>query len=85
RAIVPQPELGLVDRLRAAALQIDWVPDLGSRIGSLDWWRGAATCAALCAGAIAIAPPIGRPLLGTMPSPLSGTDRDEARAQAIAP
>ncbi|MFA6123410.1 peptidoglycan DD-metalloendopeptidase family protein [Sphingomonas sp.] len=85
RAIVPQPELGLVDRLRTAALQIDWVPDLGSRIGSLEWWRGAATCAALCATAIAIAPPIGRPLLGTMPSPLTGTDRDEARAQAIAP
>src|SRR3546814_9694069 len=34
----------LADRLR----DIDWTPDLGARIGSLEWFRGAATCLALC-------------------------------------
>ncbi len=85
RAIVPNPELTRLDKLRAAALKVDWVPDLGSRIGTLDWWRGAATCAALCASAIAIAPPITRPIPGAVPAPLDGADRDEARAQAILP
>uniref|UniRef100_UPI0035CAB6C7 M23 family metallopeptidase n=1 Tax=uncultured Sphingomonas sp. TaxID=158754 RepID=UPI0035CAB6C7 len=85
RAIVPVAELSGYEKLRAAAHQIDWVPDLGSRIGSLDWWRGAATCATLCAAAIALAPPITRPLLGTMPAPLFGNDHEEARAQAILP
>jgi murein DD-endopeptidase MepM/ murein hydrolase activator NlpD len=85
RTLIPIAELGALDKLRAAAMRIDWVPDLGSRIGSLDWWRGAATCAALCATAIALAPPIANPILGAVPAPLSGSDRDEARAQAIAP
>lgn len=85
RAIVPNPELSRLDKLRAAALKVDWVPDLGSRIGTLDWWRGAATCAALCASAIAIAPPITRPIPGAVPAPLDGAERDEARAQAILP
>ncbi len=85
RTLVPLPELGTFDKLRDAALKIDWVPDLGSRIGSLDWWRGAATCTALCAAAIVMAPPITAPIVGTMPAPLTGQDRDTARAQAIAP
>ncbi|MEG3176824.1 peptidoglycan DD-metalloendopeptidase family protein [Sphingomonas sp. RB3P16] len=82
---MPVADLSAFEKLRAATLAIDWVPDLGSRIGSLDWWRGAATCAALCAAAIAIAPPITTPLAGTMPAPLTGAEREEARAQAIAP
>lgn len=85
RAMAPVAAPGRLARWHGAARRIDWVPDLGSRIGSREWWRGAATCAALCAAAVAIAPPIGRPLLGTMPAPLTGGDRDEARAQAIAP
>lgn len=85
RAIVPVAELGPFEKLRAAAMHIDWVPDLGSRIGSLDWWRGAATCAALCATAYALAPPIGNPILGAVPAPLTGSARDDARAQTIAP
>lgn len=85
RAPVPLPELGRFDRWRERARTIDWVPDLGSRIGSLDWWRGAATCAALCAAAIVIAPPITGPIPGATPAPLAGRDRDEARAQAITP
>ena len=85
RAIVPVAQVSRFDRLRAAALQIDWVPDLGTRIGSRDWWRGAATCAALCATAVAIAPPLTNPLLGPIAAPLTGSDREEARAQMIAP
>lgn len=85
RAVLPVVELNLIDRIGAAALRVDWVPDLGSRIGSPDWWRGAATCVGLCAAAIMIAPPIGRPLLGANPGPLSGAEREEARAQAIGP
>ena len=85
RALVPVAALGPFDKMRAAAMRIDWVPDLGSRIGSLDWWRGAGTCAALCAAAIALAPSIGEPIVGAVPAPLSGADREEARAQTIAP
>lgn len=40
------------DRLR----DIDLIVDLGVRIGSRDWWRGAATCAALCCAVILCAP-----------------------------
>ncbi|WP_242138123.1 M23 family metallopeptidase [Sphingomonas sp. TREG-RG-20F-R18-01] len=85
RAMVPVVQPGTFDRLRAAAVEIDWVPDLGTRIGSRDWWRGTATCAALCATAIALAPPITHPVLGEAAAPLIGTDREEARAQMIAP
>jgi murein DD-endopeptidase MepM/ murein hydrolase activator NlpD len=69
-------------RTRAAA--IDWVPDLGMRIGSAAWWRGLATCTALCAATLALAPGI-RPLVGTVPSPLAGADAEAARAQGVAP
>lgn len=85
RAVAPIARSGRIDRLRASAAKIDWVPDLGSRIGTRDWWRGTATCAALCATAIAIAPPVTNPLLGRTAAPLTGTDREEARAQMIAP
>ncbi len=69
-------------RTRLAA--IDWVPDLGMRIGSADWWRGLATCTALCAATIALAPGV-RPLIGTVPAPLAGADAEAAKAQGIAP
>ena len=29
----------------------NWTPDLGSNIGSREWWRGLGTCAALSVGA----------------------------------
>ena len=44
----------LAERLRERLGEIDLVPDLGSRIGTAEWWRGAATCAALCAATIFI-------------------------------
>ena len=72
------------DILRDHATRIDWVPDLGHRIGSLDWWRGLATCTALCAATWALAPGF-KPLIGTVPPPLAGAEWDETRAQGIAP
>ena len=62
--------------------RFDWVPDLGARIGSLDWWRGLATCTALCAATWALSPGI-RPLVGAVPAPLAGAEWDEARVQGI--
>lgn len=85
RAITPLPRRNRLEQLRATAAQIDWVPDLGTQIGSRVWWRGVATCAALCGTAFALAPPLTQPLLGRAAPPLTGTDREEARAQMIAP
>jgi len=78
----PPPTRAALWRDRLAA--IDWVPDLGSRIGSLDWWRGLATCTALCAGTLALAPGF-RPIAASVPAAVAGTDWEEARAQGIAP
>ncbi len=70
---------------RARAAQVDWVPDLGTQIGSRDWWRGLATCTALCAATWALAPGLNRPLVGNVPAPLAGSEWEEARAQGVAP
>lgn len=67
------------------APRIDWAPDLGARIGSLTWWRGLATCAALMAATWALSPGLDRRILGNVPPPLAGVEWDEARAQSIAP
>ncbi|HEX8419165.1 MAG TPA: peptidoglycan DD-metalloendopeptidase family protein [Sphingomonas sp.] len=85
RALLVQDDLTGFDKLRGHAARIDWVPDLGSQIGSLDWWRGAATCAALCTAAFLCSPGFIRPIVGAVPAPLSGSEWDERRAQGIAP
>ncbi|HEX8383523.1 MAG TPA: M23 family metallopeptidase [Sphingomonas sp.] len=82
RAAAPEP--GAIDRARHRAAAIDWVPDLGSDIGSRDWWRGLLTCTTLCAATWMLAPSF-RPLIGVVPAPLAGSEWDEARAQGIAP
>lgn len=64
--------------------RVDWVPDLGTRIGSREWWRGLATCTALCAATVMLAPGF-KPLVGAVPSPLAGAEWEETRAQGIAP
>lgn len=81
----PMPAAGWWARRRSAARQVDWVPDLGARIGSRDWWRGLATCSALCAATIAMSPGLHRPIVGASPGPLRGEAWNNARAQAIAP
>lgn len=85
RAPVAAVPVSLADRLHERFGDIDLVPDLGSDIGSATWWRGAATCAALCAATIALAPGFDRPLYGAPVEVMTGTDFEEARTQSIAP
>jgi murein DD-endopeptidase MepM/ murein hydrolase activator NlpD len=65
--------------------RIDWTPDLGTQIGSRDWWRGLATCTALCTAAYMLSPGFGRTIIGAAPAPMRASEWDEARAQGIAP
>ena len=80
----PLAPASLLDRARAQAAAIDWVPDLGANVGSRDWWRGLLSCTALCAAALSFAPSL-EPLPGHVDAPLAGSEWDEARAQGIAP
>jgi murein DD-endopeptidase MepM/ murein hydrolase activator NlpD len=66
------------------AADLDLVVDLGQRIGSREWWRGLATCTALCALAISFAPGVA-PLHGPVAPALGERQEQEMRAQAIAP
>jgi len=84
RALTEQPAPHWSETLRHRIAAIDWVPDLGQRIGSADWWRGLLTCTALCVATAALSPGF-RPIAGSVPAPVSGAEWDEARAQAIAP
>jgi murein DD-endopeptidase MepM/ murein hydrolase activator NlpD len=63
---------------------VDWVPDLGTDIGSLSWLRGVITCALLCATAIVLAPRL-QPLQTYSPPAVSGDAWEETRALSIAP
>lgn len=64
--------------------ELDLAPDLGADIGSLRWWRGLATCVALCAGTALLAPSY-KPFKADAPPVLTGNAWDEQRAQSIAP
>lgn len=74
-----------IDQLRHRAAHVDWVPDLGTQIGTRAWWRGVATCAALCGATWVLSPGLDRPLIGAVPAPQAGAAWEETRAQAIAP
>jgi len=63
----------------------DIAPDLGSRIGTLTWYRGAATCVGLCALTFLLSPGFENPIYGYVPPALHGKELDAARSQAIAP
>ncbi|MFS0738270.1 M23 family metallopeptidase [Sphingomonas sp. 1P06PA] len=63
---------------------LDLVVDLGARIGSREWWRGAATCAALCATTILLSPGF-QSIPAAAPAPLAEAQWDEARTIGIAP
>lgn len=73
-----------IQNLRARAAELDLVVDLGARIGSREWFRGLATCSALCTAAIALAPGAS-PLVGATDAPLSAAQWDEARALSFSP
>lgn len=72
-------------RLRAKLAGLDITPDLGSRIGSLTWYRGAASCIGLCALTFLVSPGFENPIHGFSPAAMQGKDLEAARAQAIAP
>jgi murein DD-endopeptidase MepM/ murein hydrolase activator NlpD len=81
------PKPSLRDRfshLSEIAHDIDWIPDLGTQIGSFTWFRGLATLSLLCGSAIALSPGF-KALPGAVPVPLSGDAWEESRAQSIAP
>ncbi|PWS21588.1 hypothetical protein DKP78_22795, partial [Enterococcus faecium] len=58
----------------------DWTPDLGAAIGSRDWWRGLASCTALCGAVWMLSPGFDRPIYGAVPAPLDGTALEDARS-----
>jgi murein DD-endopeptidase MepM/ murein hydrolase activator NlpD len=69
---------------RAPVGGVDLVVDLGQRIGSREWFRGLATCSALCYAAWSLAPSAAA-LPGAAPAPFNDAQFEEARALAIAP
>lgn len=81
RAFVPATRTDTVIRKLG---EIDWAPDLGARIGSTEWFRGAATCIGLITAVLLMSPGF-KPLIGETPAALIGAEFDEARAQSINP
>ncbi|WP_281820574.1 M23 family metallopeptidase [Sphingobium sp. BS19] len=71
-------------RLKDWAEDVELVPDLGQRVGSLTWFRGLATCTALCASAIALSPGF-NPIPGTSEPVMDARQFDEVRSQMITP
>ncbi|MCP1468470.1 murein DD-endopeptidase MepM/ murein hydrolase activator NlpD [Sphingobium sp. OAS761] len=71
-------------RLREWADDVELVPDLGQRIGSLTWFRGLATCFGLCATALYLSPGF-QPVPGAPAPLLSDAQFDEVRSQMITP
>lgn len=70
--------------LEARLADVEFVPDLGARIGSREWFRGLATCTVLISAAWALAPGF-QPIIGISPPAMSEAAWDEARVQTIAP
>lgn len=63
---------------------IDWVPDLGSDIGSLDWFRGLGTLTVLSGLALSLLPGF-HPLPGIQAPLPNEAEFQELRAQMIMP
>ena len=84
RSLAPARPETRAERWRSAVADLDWVPDLGVQIGSRTWWRGLATCTALCTATWFLSPGF-RPVSGDVPAPLAGPEHEEARALGIAP
>jgi len=85
---MPAPTRGIdprIARRRAGSVpRFEPVVDLGQRIGSGEWWRGAATCLALCIAAGSFAPRFHAPE-GIVAPPLAQAEREQAQAQTVAP
>ncbi|MFM9827558.1 MAG: M23 family metallopeptidase [Sphingomonas sp.] len=85
RAGVSAAPAGWLDRARTRAATIDWTPDLGARIGTAQWYRGAASCAALIAATCYFSPGFHRTVIGDVPPALVGAPWEETRSLSIAP
>lgn len=79
-----EPVVARAPRSRFRLGDIDLVVDLGVRIGSLEWFRGAATLSAMVAALVHVAPGF-HPLPGFVPRTLTPAQADEMRSIAIAP
>lgn len=75
----------LLARLRARYPDFELVPDLGSRIGTMQWYRGAATCFGLCAAALFMAPGFESPIYAYVPPAVDAGTWNTTGAGAIAP
>lgn len=73
------------DRFAGRFADVDLVPDLGARIGSREWWRGALTCGALCTAAILLSPGLSRTIMGAPAPEMTADQWERGRAQTIAP
>ena len=67
------PDFGGRGTVRVGLLQrhfpdFEIAPDLGSRIGTLTWYRGAATCMGLCALARLLSPGVENTIYGYVPT-----------------
>lgn len=80
---LPQPR-SFGSRVAPSGRDFDLVVDLGSRIGSRTWFRGAFTCTALCCAAWWLAPGF-EPIPAASAAPLPDAHFAQARALAIAP
>ena len=69
---------------RAAGPDFDLITDLGVRIGSGEWFRGLATCVALCYAAYSFAPSFAA-IPGAVPAPMPDAQWDEVRSLGISP
>lgn len=75
---------GWRERVHDWAEDVELVPDLGQRVGSLTWFRGLATCFGLCAAALYLSP--GFHALPGEPQPVMASRQfDEVRSQMITP
>ncbi|WP_246331440.1 M23 family metallopeptidase [Sphingomonas chungangi] len=69
---------------RRSFATVDLVVDLGSRIGTGEWFRGLGTLGALIGGTIWLAPGI-EPLTVPVPAAMASAQYDEMRSLSIAP
>ncbi len=70
--------------VKAPRFHFDALPDLGVDIGSKTWWKGLASCVALCTVTLALAPGF-HPLPASAGPVLAPAAWEESRAQAISP
>jgi murein DD-endopeptidase MepM/ murein hydrolase activator NlpD len=87
-ALPPAPARATSDgwqtRLATWTDTLDFIPDLGTDIGSRGWWRGLVTLTLLC-GSAALTFPGFRPITGASSPSYDASDYEESRALAITP